>query len=55
MKKKFNNTYSPAYLRWKKQLTALKRNDLYTVKELAHEAREYFMFKQTGKVQLRLN
>ena len=47
--------FSKAYLRWKKQLTALKRNDLYTVKKLSLEAHEYFQLKKTGKVQLSLS
>ena len=55
MKRKKITTYSKAYLRWRKQLFALKKNDLYTVKQLANEAREYFLLKETGKVQLRLS
>lgn len=55
MKNSKKNIYSQEYLRWKKQLVALKHNDLYTVKELAKEARDYFMLRKTGSVQLRLS
>lgn len=51
---KKNKLQSPAYLRWKKQLIALKQGDLFTVKKLAQEAHDYFAFKKTGKVQLSL-
>jgi hypothetical protein len=40
------------YLRWKKQLDALKKHDVYTVKQLAREARDSYSLKYTGKVQL---
>jgi hypothetical protein len=40
------------YLRWKKQLDALKKHDVYTVKRLAREARDSYNVKYSGKVQL---
>ncbi len=55
MKYKKSDIFSPAYLRWKKQLTALKHNDLHTVKELAQEAHEYFRLQKPGSVQMRLS
>lgn len=42
------------YLRFHRQLTALKKNDLFTVKKLAEEARSYLATTVPGKTQMRL-
>ena len=43
---------SPAYLRWKEQLEAMKNGEFEKVKRLAQDARNHMNFKQTGKLQL---
>ncbi len=43
---------TPAYLRWKEQLEAMKRGELGKVRKLAQDAREALLFKRSGKIQL---
>lgn len=48
-------TKEQGYLRWKRQLQALKKNDWYTVKQLGREAKEHLQFKRSGMVQMALH
>lgn len=47
--------FSDAYLRFKRQLDALKEDDLRTVKRLAREARHELELKRTGRMSLPLS
>ncbi len=52
MKRSFTPTYHIGYRRFQKQLLALLKNDISTVKRLAVEARDELELKRKGKMQL---